>query len=355
MTRHPSPFESAPKALDPSVKEREQSAMEKKKAKGPRIAILTSGGDAPGMNACIRSVVRSAIYHDLEVLGVRHGYRGLIAGDLYPLGLRGVGNIIQRGGTILGSSRCPEFRDAAGRKKAAEVLKEQGLDALIVLGGDGSMQGAEQLSKEMKLTVVGVPCTIDNDIFGTDLSIGFDTAVETAVQCIDKIRDTADSHGRVFIVEVMGKETGHLALETGLAGGAEFVVIPEESFELKPLVTKIRAGFKRGKTGSIVVVAERKTPGIAISIAEDLQKEIQREVKAIILGHLQRGGSPTRLDRNLAAGFGHLAVELCMAGDSRYMTALVGQKLQKVSFSSVAGKKREIDREKLALIDRLSI
>lgn len=323
--------------------------------KQSKIAVLTSGGDAPGMNACVRSLVRSATFEKMEVYGVRQGFRGLIDNDLRPLSLRSVGNIIQRGGTLLGSARCPEFLKASPRARAIQNLKSRGITHLIVLGGDGSLRGAEILSRESQIAVIGVPCTIDNDLPGTDFSIGFNTAMQTAVECIDKIRDTADSHGRIFVVEVMGKDTGHLAIEVALAVGAEFVVIPEVRFSPAELSKKIKEGIARGKTGSIVVVAEKKKPGIAFQIAEKLQKSVKREVKTLILGHLQRGGAPSGFDRNLASAFGDLAVQLCRRGESRKMTAFVRHELQSVDFKTLRSRSKKIHREKLALIDRLSI
>lgn len=320
-----------------------------------KIAVLSSGGDAPGMNACIRAIVRAAHAHELEVLGVRNGFQGLIEGEFIPLSLRSVGNIIQKGGTILGTSRSKEFSSSKGRKKAYEQLRELEIDKLIVLGGDGTMAGAGFFSEEYPVCVVGVPCTIDNDLHGTDLSIGFDTAVQTAVDCIDKIRDTADSHGRLFIVEVMGKNTGHIAIETGLAVGAEYVIIPERKYRSTDLLRKIQKGIERGKTGSIVIVAEGKSPGQALVIAEQLQRKVKRELRTLILGHLQRGGSPSRTDRNLASQFGAFAVELAIQGKNKKMTAISCGKMIAVDFSTVLSQTQRVSFEKLKLIDILSV
>lgn len=326
-----------------------------KKTKGiDRLAVLTSGGDAPGMNACIRAIVRTAFQRGISVLGVRQGFEGLIQGEVTPLSLRSVGNIIQRGGTILGSSRSVDFRKPAGRKQAFEQMKEWGVSHLICLGGDGTLTGAKLFSEEFPIKVVGVPCTIDNDLYGTDFSIGYDTAVETAVQCIDKIRDTADSHGRVFLIEVMGKETGHLAVETGLAVGAEFLVIPEIPFRLSKLEQKIQSGIRRGKAGSIVIVAEKKKPGWVLEMAKDLEKKLSREVKTMILGHLQRGGSPSARDRNLASEFGAYAVELLVNGKNREMTIVRGGDFSSLAFRQCIGKSRKIDESKVKLLDVLS-
>jgi len=330
-----------------------------KKPIGPkapdRLAVLTSGGDSPGMNACIRAIVRSAIYRGWEVFGVRRGYQGLVEGDFIPLPLRSVGNIIQRGGTILGSSRSADFRTREGRRSAYQELSALGISNLIVLGGDGTLEGASTFSKEFPIRIVGIPCTIDNDLPETELALGFDTAVETAVECVDKIRDTADSHGRVFIIEVMGKVSGHLALETSLAVGAEFALIPEKKFELNKLVAKIRAGIDRGKKGSIVIVAEGKKPGLAQVIAGRLQKNLATEVRHLVLGHLQRGGTPSRLDRNLGSRFGDYAVHLLGLNKNRVMTIWRSGGLDYVDFSKVAGRRKRPELETLSLIDRLSI
>jgi len=320
-----------------------------------RVAILTSGGDSPGMNACIRAIVRSATYRSWEVFGVRRGYQGLVEGDFIPMPLRSVGNIIQRGGTILGSSRSADFRTIEGRRSAFQELSALGISNLVVMGGDGTLKGASVFSNEFPIRVVGIPCTIDNDLPGTDLALGFDSAVETAVECVDKIRDTADSHGRVFIIEVMGKVSGHLALETSLAVGAEFALIPEKKFELNKLVAKIRAGIERGKKGSIVIVAEGKKPGLSQVIAERLQKHLNAEVRHLVLGHLQRGGSPSRLDRNLGSRFGDYAVQLLGAKKNRVMTVWRSGGLGYVDFSKISGKRRQPELETLSLIDRLSI
>ncbi len=320
-----------------------------------RFAVLTSGGDAPGMNAALRAIVRSAIFHQCEVVGVRNGYDGLIKGKAELLNLRSVGNIIQRGGTVLGSSRSKEFRTKEGRRAAYNLLKAWNIGGLIVLGGDGTMMGAGLLSKEYPISVIGIPCTIDNDLYGTDLTIGYDTAVNTAVQCIDKIRDTADSHGRVFIIEVMGRNTGHLALETALAVGAEFVVIPEAPLKTDKLIKKIQDGINRGKTGSIVIVAEKDRPGSAVVLADIIEKKVKRDVRAVVLGHLQRGGSPSSVDRNLAAALGAAAVDGLRAGKNRVMVGRQNDKMIYVPFSKIMGRRRYANLEKLRLVDTLSI
>ncbi len=323
--------------------------------KTKRIGVLTSGGDAPGMNAAIRAIVRRAAYSGIETVGIRNGYAGLIQGHLGRLNVGSVGNILQRGGTFLGSSRSPEFRTKAGRKKAYTVLKAWEISTLITLGGDGTMAGAGYLSKEFPLQVLGIPCTIDNDLWGTDLSIGFDTAVNTAVDSIDKIRDTADSHGRVFIVEVMGRNTGHLAMETAMAVGAEYAVVPELRFRLSSLVSKIQRGIDRGKTGSIVIVAEEGTPGYALDLAKQLKRYIDRDIRAVVLGHLQRGGNPSATDRNLGSRFGVAAVEAALRGETRVMIGLENKEIRIVPFSRIVGKRRRASTLTLKAIDILSI
>lgn len=320
-----------------------------------RLGVLTSGGDAPGMNACLRAIVRSGIYQGFQVIGVQNGYEGLIEGRFVPLMLRSVGNIIQRGGTILGSSRSEEFRTKAGRKAAYENLKAARISKLICLGGDGTLQGAKILSEEYPVRVMGIPVTIDNDILGTDLAIGFDSAVNTAVQCIDKIRDTADSHGRVFVIEVMGRNTGHLALEVALAAGAEYVVLPEVQFRPKSLVSKIKKGIDRGKMGSIVIVAERGQPGFVFEVAKTISRAIKRDVRSLVLGHLQRGGSPTSTDRNIAAMMGAEAVSRLLAGKNREMVGVVGRRAAATPLRNVIGKNRPVEVSRRELIERLSI
>lgn len=271
-----------------------------------KIGVLTSGGDAPGMNAAVRAVVRKALYHDLEVAGIYYGYQGLIDGQIESLDRGSVGDIIQRGGTKLHSARCLEFKTEEGQLKAIEQLKKHGIEGLVVIGGDGSYQGALALTKR-GFPCVGVPGTIDNDIPGTDYTIGFDTALNTVIDCIDKIRDTATSHERTFIIEVMGRDAGDLALWAGLAGGAETILIPEVQHDLDELVTRLEQGYDRGKKHSIIIVAE------GVMSASDLAKKLSEkdiETRVSVLGHIQRGGSPTARDRVLASTFAARAVEL---------------------------------------------
>ena len=276
-----------------------------------RIGVLTSGGDAPGMNAAVRAVVRKAIYHDMEVMGVFNGYQGLIEGKIKQLDLGSVGDIIQRGGTKLHSARCPEFVTEAGQQKAIDQMKKHGIEGLVVIGGDGSYRGAMALTSK-GFPCIGVPGTIDNDIPGTDYTIGFDTALNTVIDSIDKIRDTATSHERTFIIEVMGRGAGDLALWAGLAGGAETIVIPEVEFDIEDILARLRSGHERGKKHSIIIVAE----GVmnANEFAELLKKHGNIETRVSVLGHIQRGGSPSARDRVLASLFGARAVEVLMEG-----------------------------------------
>jgi len=274
-----------------------------------RVGVLTSGGDAPGMNACIRAVVRSALEYGLEVVGFRRGYTGLLAGELVKLNRRDVANIIQRGGTILESSRCEEFKALAGVKKGIEILRQEGVGGLVVIGGDGTFRGAAAMVEEGQINVVGVPATIDNDIYGTDYTIGFDTAVNTAMEAIDKIRDTAEAFHRVFLVEVMGRKAGFIALEVGIAAGAEEVFLPEVTIEVEELCQKLKQSFRRGKRSSIVVVAEGNKVGQTVQIAQYIQYRLKVDCRVCILGHLQRGGAPSARDRVLASKLGRVAIE----------------------------------------------
>ena len=276
-----------------------------------KIAVLTSGGDAPGMNAAIRAVVRTAIHHGIEVVGVQRGYAGLINGELFPMNRSSVSDIIQRGGTILRTARCVEFKQEEVRKEAAKILAEQGVDALVVIGGDGSFTGAKLLSK-LGVKTIGLPGTIDNDLSYTDYTIGFDTALNTVIEAIDKIRDTSTSHERVSIVEVMGRNCGDIALYTGLACGAEYIITPEQGYDKEELCKVILEGKKAGKMHNLVLLAE------GVGGAEELAKYVEAqtgiETRATVLGHIQRGGSPSAFDRVLASKMGSKAVELLLEG-----------------------------------------
>ncbi|TWT26355.1 6-phosphofructokinase [Planomicrobium sp. CPCC 101110] len=276
-----------------------------------RIGVLTSGGDSPGMNAAVRAVVRKGIYHGLEVAGVYQGYQGLIEGKIKNLEAGDVGDIIQRGGTKLYSARCPEFKTEAGQDKAIEQMKKHGLEGLVVIGGDGSYQGAMALTRK-GFPCVGVPGTIDNDIPGTDYTIGFDTALNTVIEAVDKIRDTATSHERTFIIEVMGRDAGDLALWSGLAGGAETILIPEEEHDLDEIIDRLKKGKARGKRHSIIIVAEGVMSGN--ELAALIEEKAGIETRVSVLGHIQRGGSPTARDRVLGSLFGAKAVEVLLEG-----------------------------------------
>jgi 6-phosphofructokinase 1 len=317
-----------------------------------RIAVLTSGGDAPGMNAAIRAVVRSGHYHGLEVYGVIRGYTGLINGDIRPLSLRSVGDIIHRGGTILYSARCKEFQTEEGRKKAVEQLRKHEIDGLVVIGGDGSFRGAQKLTA-LGFPAVGVPGTIDNDIPGTDFTIGFDTAVNTVIDCIDKIRDTATSHERTYVIEVMGRNAGDIALWSGLADGAESILIPESPYDLDDVVHRLKQAAESGKKHSIIIVAEGV--GSGVEFAEKIEEKLSVETRVTVLGHVQRGGSPTAFDRVLASRMGAKAVDLLRAGEKDKMVAIQNNKLVGIDFDEAFSMKHQPDMELYDLAKILSI
>lgn len=284
-----------------------------------RIGILTSGGDAPGMNACVRAAVRTALVNDVTMVGIRRGYAGMIAGDVVSLDRKAVANIVHQGGTILGTARSEEFRTSQGRARAIASMQKHGIEGLILIGGDGTFKGGTVLSQESGIAIIGVPGTIDNDCYGTDYTIGFDTAVNTALEAIDRIRDTAESHSRLFFVEVMGRHTGFIAIESGLAGGAEELIIPEIPMDAVTLSANLRNYFAAGKRSAIVVVAERDEPGIAFRIAEQVKENTGLDSRVCVLGHIQRGGPPTGRDRILASRLGVAAVEALIAGTSGNM------------------------------------
>lgn len=316
-----------------------------------KIGVLTSGGDSPGMNAAIRAVVRKAIYHGLEVAGIFHGYQGLIDGNIKPLERGDVGDIIQRGGTMLYSARCLEFKEEAGQLKAVEQLRAHEIDGLVVIGGDGSYRGAKALTKR-GIPCVGVPGTIDNDIAGTDYTIGFDTALNTVIEAIDKIRDTATSHDRSFIIEVMGRDAGDLALWAGLAGGAETILIPEEPHDLKDMAERLKRGRDRGKKHSIIIVAEGVMSG------QDLQVKLLEmgiETRVSVLGHIQRGGSPTARDRVLASQMGAKAVELLLQNNGGKAVGMRNHEIIAHDFDEVFEESPEFDNEMYKLSKELSI
>lgn len=306
------------------------------------------------MNACIRAVVRASVGQGLRVLGVRRGFTGLMAGETVEMNVRSVANILQRGGTILGTSRSPAFKTPEGRMKAAQVIHEAGMDGLIVIGGEGSLRGAQDLMNEHGIQVVGIPGTIDNDLYGTDVTIGFDTAVNTALEAIDRIRDTAASHERLFFVEVMGRRTGFIALEVGLAGGAEAVVVPEAPADLDQLCRTLSESQRRGKTSSIVVVAEGDEAGGAFTLAQQVKACVGMESRVVVLGHIQRGGSPTARDRVLAGRLGAAVVERLMAGKAGVMVGEVAGELVYTPFRETWEKTRVLDRTRLELVEKLA-
>lgn len=284
-----------------------------------RIAVLTSGGDAPGMNAAIRGVVRKSIYLGCEVFGVKEGFRGILNDAIVPMQLGSVADIIQRGGTVLRTARCEEFKTPEGQAQGVDILRRRGIDGVVVIGGDGSFRGALALTRA-GMPAVGVPGTIDNDIPCTDYTIGFDTAVATACDAIDKIRDTATSHQRIFIIELMGRHSGAIALAAGLAAGAESILIPERPYDLGEVCERLQKGHRRGKLHSIILVAEGVATGF--HVAQEIQERIQQETRVIVLGHLQRGGSPTAFDRIMASRMASDAVDLVLAGQGGKMVSL---------------------------------
>lgn len=312
------------------------------------IAVLTSGGDAPGMNAAIRAIVRYGISHSLTVHGVEKGYSGLLEGEIHPMDLSSVANIIQRGGTILKTSRCPAFLKRSARREAANILRRKEIDALVVIGGDGSFAGAHLLERETGFPTIGVPGTIDNDIFGSEDTIGFDTAVNTAIEAIDRIRDTASSHDRLFLVEVMGRAAGFIAIEVGIGGGAETVIVPERPFSIEKLCKAVDRGAKRGKTSSIIVVAEGGKSGFADRIAKQLEKK-KYSPRVCILGHIQRGGTPSAHDRMLASTLGASAVAYLLAGRSDAMVGVQDGKVALVAFKKIVGQKKDLPEQFLKL------
>lgn len=320
------------------------------------IGILTSGGDAPGMNAAIRAVTRAAIFGGFKVKGIYRGYRGLITGEIQEFKTQNVSNIIQAGGTILKTARCKEFQTPEGRQLAYETLKKEGIDALVVIGGDGSLTGARIFATEFNFPIVGLPGTIDNDLYGTDKTIGYDTALNTIMECVDKIRDTATSHERLFFIEVMGRDAGFLALNGAIATGAEAAIIPEISTEVDQLAELIQSGFRKSKNSSIVLVAESPITGGAMALAERVKNEYpQYDVRVTILGHLQRGGSPTAVDRILASRMGAAAVDALLEDQRNVMIGIRNDEIVYVPFSKAIKNDKPINRELLNTLRRLSI
>lgn len=320
-----------------------------------KIAVFTSGGDAPGMNACIRAVVRTAIYNNMDVMGIMHGYDGMIRDEFISLNTKSVGQIIQRGGTILKTARSKEFLTEAGRKKACENLRKHGIDGIVAIGGDGTFRGALQLSQECVIPIVGCPGTIDNDLNGTDYTIGFDTAINTVVQAVDKIRDTAESHDRLFFVEVMGRDAGLIALNSGIGVGAESILMPETATDLKHLIKRLR-NKRKSKTSKIIIVAEGDEAGGAFKIAEEVQKELpEYDTRVTVLGHIQRGGNPTALDRLNSSKMGFAAVEALLKGEKNSMIGIIHGKIVYTSFEKAVKHVEYLDKDLLRMVEILSI
>ncbi len=321
-----------------------------------KIGVLTSGGDSPGMNAAIRAVVRTCAYHNIECLGIYRGYQGMIEGDFKDMNARSVNNIVNKGGTILKSARSKDFMTVEGRKKAHENLVKNNVDALVVIGGDGSFTGAEIFNIEFNFPVMGIPGTIDNDIFGTSHTLGYDTALNTVVECIDKIRDTASSHNRLFLVEVMGRDAGHIALNAGIGAGAEEILIPEQDLGLERLLESLQKSKASGKSSSIVVIAEGDKIGKNVFELKDYIEENlpEYDVRVSVLGHMQRGGAPSCYDRVLASRLGVKAVESILEGKSNFMVGMLNDKVALTPLELAIKGKSEIDRELLRVSEIMS-
>lgn len=320
------------------------------------VGILTSGGDAPGMNAAIRAVTRAAIYNGLQVKGIYRGYRGLVTGEIKEFKSQNVSNIIQLGGTILKTARCKEFTTPEGRKMAYDNMVKEGIDALVVIGGDGSLTGARIFAQEYDIPCIGLPGTIDNDLYGTDTTIGYDTALNTILDAVDKIRDTATSHERLFFVEVMGRDAGFLAQNSAIASGAEAAIIPEDRTDVDQLEKFIGRGFRKTKNSSIVIVSESPKDGGAMHYAERVKKEYpQYDVRVTILGHLQRGGSPSAYDRILASRLGAGAIDAILEGQRNVMIGIHNDEVVYVPFSEAIKKDKPLDKSLIKVLDELSI
>jgi 6-phosphofructokinase len=325
-------------------------------AKIKKIGVLTSGGDAPGMNAAVRAVTRTGIYNRLKVIGIRHGYEGMINGHFKELKAHSVSDIIQKGGTILKTARSKTFRTIEGRKQAYENLRAEGMDAVVVIGGDGTLTGARKFSEEFDIPFVGIPGTIDNDIYGTDYTIGYDTALNTVVEAIDKIRDTASSHNRLFFIEVMGRDAGFIAYRSGIACGAEAILIPEIKGQVEGLKDFLEKGFKRRKSANIIIVSEGDESGGAFSIAKKVKKDfVDYDVRVSILGHMQRGGTPSAYDRVTASLFGHAAVQALMDDQKSVMVGMDNGEVSHCTFNKAIKRNKTLDVEKMDIAEILSI
>ncbi len=320
------------------------------------IAVFTSGGDAPGMNACVRSVVRNALYLGIDVYGVKYGYNGMIEGDIYKMKSFSVSNIIQRGGTILKSARSKRFMTPEGRKKAFEQLQKRDIGGLVAIGGDGTFTGANLFYEEYGIPIIGIPGTIDNDLFGSDYTIGFDTAVNTALSAIDSIRDTANSHDRVFFIEVMGRNSGYIAIQCGIGGGAEMVMVPETATTVGDVIQNLKEGRDKDKTSSIIVVAEGEVHGNAHEIADKVLSELpELDIRVSTLGHVQRGGTPTAFDRILASRLGMAAIEGLVSDKKGMMVGIVDNQIQYTNFKIAITKSKPINEDLLRMVKILSI
>ena len=324
-------------------------------SKPQKIGVLSSGGDAPGMNAAIRAVVRTAVYHDIEVTGIMHGYDGLINGELKNMTKKDVANIIHRGGTILKTARSEHFRTEEGRKQAVRILERNGIEALVVIGGNGSYTGAMKLGEEHDIQVLGIPGTIDNDIYGTDFTIGFDTAVNTAIDAVDKIRDTADSHSRLFLIEVMGRHSGYIALNTGIGSGATKIFLPGRSEDVEAFIALLSESTRRSKLFNLVIVAEGDDQGGAMNLEKKIKSHSEIDVRTTIIGHLQRGGSPTANDRVLASKLGYYAVNELINGTNMMALGLINDKLSLTTFQEAISKSKEPDSEIVRMAEILAM
>lgn len=320
------------------------------------IGVLTSGGDAPGMNAALRAVTRSAIFNGLRVKAIYRGFRGLLTGEIAEFKTQNVSNIIQQGGTVIKTARCKEFQTPEGRRQAYERIKKEEIDAMVVIGGDGTLTGARIFASEFNFPIVGVPCTIDNDIYGTDSTVGYDTALNTILDAVDKIRDTASSHERLFFIEVMGRDAGFLALNGAIASGAEAAIIPETTTEVDQLAEFVKSGFRKSKNSSIVLVAESDVTGGAMHYADRVKNEYpDYDVRVVILGHVQRGGSPSAYDRILASRMGNAAVEALIDGQRNIMMGIDDDQIVAVPLSRAIKNDKPLDRELLKVLRTLSI
>ncbi|QGW27918.1 6-phosphofructokinase [Phnomibacter ginsenosidimutans] len=323
--------------------------------KPTKIGVLTSGGDSPGMNAAIRAVVRTGLHYGLEVFGIHRGYAGMVEDDIEPMNSRSVANIIQRGGTILKTARCKEFMTPEGRKIAYDNLRKHGIDGLVIIGGDGSFRGAQIFSNEYDIPCIGIPGTIDKDMAGTDFTIGFDTAVNTAVRAIDKIRDTADAHDRLFIVEVMGRDAGYIALHSGIATGAEHILIPETKTNVEEIIAGLTEKEKRRKLVNLIVVAEGDDTGGGDEVGKMVKERLPNaDVRVCILGHIQRGGSPTCLDRLIASRMGYHAVECLMEGKHNVMVGIVNNRMHYLPLDNAVKAKERFNKEWLRIVKILA-